>query len=262
MNQEKFGKFIREVRNELKLTQQDLADEIGVSDRAISKWENGRGMPDISLLIPLSKALNVTVLELLNGEKSDDYDAATIKLVKQNNMRINFWKWLVLGISNIIFIFMLIIVVYGYIIPSTKSNIAVIYSESMSPVFDLYDVIVYDTVPIDKVTTNDFVVYKFLDENGNIYDFEVVHSVTDIINKDGEIKLVTKGYNNINVDTQYVTNDNYLGIYNHKVSKIGSFFIRNNFTQLPLVLMFLILGIFSIIYLDTFEIIKLYNKRY
>ena len=262
MNQEKFGIFIRELRNELKMTQQTLADKIGVSDRAISKWENGRGMPDISFLIPLSKALNVTVLELLNGEKSDDYDNAAIKLVKQNTMKIKFWKWWVLGISNILLIFMSIIIVYGYIIPSTNKNIVVINSESMSPMFDLYDVIVYDSVSIDKVNINDLVVYNFEDKNGNIYDFEVVHSVNDIINENNEIKLITRGYNNIKVDTTYVTKDNYLGIYNHKISKIGSFFIRNNFKHLPLVLMFLILGIFSVVYLDIYEIIKLYNKRY
>ena len=262
MNQEKFGKFIRELRNEKEMTQQELADKIGVSDRAISKWENGRGMPDISLLIPLSNALNITVLELLNGEKSDDYNDAAIKLVKHNNMKVKFWKWWFLGIVNILLIFMLIIIIYGYIIPSTKNNIAIIFSESMSPYYDVYDAIVYDKIPIDKVNKNDLVVYNFVDENGNIYDFEVVHMVYDIINEDNNIKLITKGYNNLNVDAEYVTKDNYLGIYNHKISKIGSFFIYNNIKGLPFVLMFLILGVFSIIYLNVLEIIKLYNKRH
>ena len=54
MNQVKLGRFIRELRTELNMTQQELADKIEVSDKTISKWENGRGMPDISLLIFLT----------------------------------------------------------------------------------------------------------------------------------------------------------------------------------------------------------------
>ena len=50
MNQIKIGKFIAELRKEKKLTQKDLADKLGVTDKAISKWENGRGMPDVSYL--------------------------------------------------------------------------------------------------------------------------------------------------------------------------------------------------------------------
>ena len=182
MNQEKFGKFIRELRNEKEMTQQELADKIGVSDRAISKWENGRGMPDIGFLIPLSNALDITVLELLNGEKSDDYNDAAIKLIKQKDMKIKFWKWWFLGIANILLIFMVIIIIYGYIIPSNSNNIAIIYSESMAPYYNVHDAIVYDDVPIDNVNKNDLVVYNFADENGNIYDFRVVHMVFFIIN--------------------------------------------------------------------------------
>ena len=157
---------------------------------------------------------------------------------------------------------MVIIIIYGYIIPSNSNNIAIIYSESMAPYYNVHDAIVYDDVPIDNVNKNDLVVYNFADENGNIYDFRVVHMVYDIINDEEEIKLITKGYNNLNVDTEYVTKDNYLGVYSHKISKIGSFFIYNNFKDAPFVLMFLTLGVFSIVYLNILEIIKLYNKRH
>ena len=69
MNQEKIGKFILELRKENNLTQQELADKIGVTDRAISKWENGRGMPDLSVITILAEELNVEVSELLNGKR-------------------------------------------------------------------------------------------------------------------------------------------------------------------------------------------------
>ena len=67
MNQEKIGKFIKDKRLELKMTQKDLADKLGISDRAISKQENGRGVPDVSLLSDLSKVLDVTINDLLSG---------------------------------------------------------------------------------------------------------------------------------------------------------------------------------------------------
>jgi transcriptional regulator with XRE-family HTH domain len=69
MNQEKIGKFILELRKEKKMTQQELALKIGVTDRAISKWENGRGMPDLSLMKPLCDELGISINELISGEK-------------------------------------------------------------------------------------------------------------------------------------------------------------------------------------------------
>ena len=69
MNQEKIGKFIAELRKEKNLTQQELADKLGVTDRAVSHWENGRRLPDYSLLKDISKELNIAINELLSGEK-------------------------------------------------------------------------------------------------------------------------------------------------------------------------------------------------
>ncbi len=68
MNQEKIGKFIFELRKEINMTQHELADKIGVTDRAISKWENGKGMPDSSIMLDLCKELKISVNELLCGE--------------------------------------------------------------------------------------------------------------------------------------------------------------------------------------------------
>ena len=71
MNQEKIGKFILELRKEKNMTQQELADKIGVTDRAISKWENGRCLPDLSLMKPLCDELGISINELISGEKID-----------------------------------------------------------------------------------------------------------------------------------------------------------------------------------------------
>lgn len=69
MDNEKFGKFIKELRKEKNLTQKQLADKINITDKAVSKWERGLSFPDITMLNILSKELNVSVEELLNGEK-------------------------------------------------------------------------------------------------------------------------------------------------------------------------------------------------
>ena len=68
MDKEKISQFIKERRKKQGLTQEELAEKLFVTEKAISRWETGRGTPDISLLIPLSNALKVSVSELLNGK--------------------------------------------------------------------------------------------------------------------------------------------------------------------------------------------------
>ena len=71
MDQEKIGKFIAKLRKEKNMTQLQLSLKLGVTDRAISKWENGRGMPDLSLMKPLCNELGITINDLLSGEVID-----------------------------------------------------------------------------------------------------------------------------------------------------------------------------------------------
>ena len=69
MNQEKIGRFICELRKEKGLTQAQLAEKFGISNRAVSKWENGKSLPDASIMINLCNFLGITVNELLTGER-------------------------------------------------------------------------------------------------------------------------------------------------------------------------------------------------
>jgi len=69
MNQEKIGKFILECRKRKKLTQSELAEKLGVTDKSISNWENGRNMPDLSLFKPLCEILDISINDLISGEK-------------------------------------------------------------------------------------------------------------------------------------------------------------------------------------------------
>ena len=67
MDQIKIGKFIQEKRKEKRLTQSELAEKINVSDRAVSKWENGNCIPDVSNIQELCKILNITINDLFSG---------------------------------------------------------------------------------------------------------------------------------------------------------------------------------------------------
>lgn len=69
MDYDKIGKFIAASRKEKGLTQNELAEKLNITDRAVSRWERGKGCPDISLLEDLSKILDVSIIELLKGKK-------------------------------------------------------------------------------------------------------------------------------------------------------------------------------------------------
>lgn len=68
MNQEKIGKFIAQCRKRKQMTQAQLAEKLNVTDKAISKWETGKGMPDSSIMLELCDLLGISVNELLSGE--------------------------------------------------------------------------------------------------------------------------------------------------------------------------------------------------
>ena len=75
MDQKKIGLFLRELRNEKNLSQEQLAEEFGVSSRSISRWENGNTMPDISIIIELADFYDVDIREIIRGErKSENMD--------------------------------------------------------------------------------------------------------------------------------------------------------------------------------------------
>jgi len=72
MDQIKIGKFIASLRKEQKMTQEEMAEQLGVSNRSVSRWETGKNMPDVSLYVPLCYILGITVNELINGERIEE----------------------------------------------------------------------------------------------------------------------------------------------------------------------------------------------
>lgn len=72
MDAQKFGTFIAQCRKEKGMTQSELAAKIMVTDKAVSRWERGKGFPDINLLLPLAEALEVSVFELMHSERQKE----------------------------------------------------------------------------------------------------------------------------------------------------------------------------------------------
>lgn len=97
MNQTEIGKFIAKCRKEKKLTQAQLAEKLNITDRAVSKWETGKSMPDSSIMLELCEILGITVNELLSGEEIDmesyekraDENLIALKRKDENNMTKN-----------------------------------------------------------------------------------------------------------------------------------------------------------------------------
>ena len=91
MNTYVTGATIKQLREARKLTQAELAEQIGVSSKTVSKWETAKGLPDISLLQPLASALGISLIELMNGEQ------ITNRNVSANVMRLKFYVCPVCG---------------------------------------------------------------------------------------------------------------------------------------------------------------------
>lgn len=72
MEQVKIGKFIQEMRKEQSLTQRELAEKLNISDKTVSKWETGNGLPEVALMLPLCELLHISVNELLSGQRLDE----------------------------------------------------------------------------------------------------------------------------------------------------------------------------------------------
>lgn len=72
MEQVKIGKFIQEMRKAQSLTQRELAEKLNISDKTVSKWETGNGLPEVGLMLPLCEVLGISVNELLSGERLDE----------------------------------------------------------------------------------------------------------------------------------------------------------------------------------------------
>ncbi len=87
MDNEKMAKFIAEQRKLKRMTQKELAERLGITDKAVSKWERGLSCPDISLLTELSAVLEVSVTELLSGKRADSTADTTVDTIVETTLQ-------------------------------------------------------------------------------------------------------------------------------------------------------------------------------
>jgi len=168
MDQEKIGKFIKKCRINKKLTQSDLAEKLGVSDRTIGNWENGRNMPDLSLFKPICEELDISINEFLSGEKikKENYqekleeniintiDYSNNKIIKKNN-----------NLGFILLIFGILLSISVFIIIPSESSWGSIYSV-IGGIISLIGLIKllnnYSTVKKVLLGSTYFIIYIFL----------------------------------------------------------------------------------------------------
>lgn len=145
MNQECIGKFIAECRKKKGLTQNELAIRLGVTDKAISKWENGRCLPDLALIKPLCKELDISMNELINGdyieksdleEKSESTLDNTIAYIDKKEKKEKKKLFLILGVVSILFLVFGIFAVKRYIHQNyyALENANIMYEEYLNTI--------------------------------------------------------------------------------------------------------------------------------
>lgn len=181
MNQQQIGKFLSETRKKKNITQKELADKIGVTNKAISKWENGRGMPDYSLFQPLCEALDISVTELLNGKESKN-DIGIVNYLEYKEKQ--YFKKIILFIVLVVLI--LICCVSGIYFVNSYKKINVYELKGQSENFyyeqgliiksNIKNVIQYgdlssDTISDDKILSASLAV-KIDDEYFSISNFQ------------------------------------------------------------------------------------------
>ena len=284
MEQEKIGKFIAKLRREKNMTQIDLADKLGITDRAISKWENGRGMPDLSLMKQLCDELGITVNELLSGEKLDkrDYqerlEENIINTIDYTNKKIKKTKKIYLIILLVVLIFISIfIALFAIDINRMLNNKPVLFSTwgfSYIPPIDLkeeeikiaikdYLIEKSDNESTHHESEKGFVSIKIylIEENNlyyNVYAWvleEKYYLKNNEINKDSVSSIPYKFIVKY-IDDEYVVTDSIIprdgSLYDKDMKNIFPYWVRKDMDDIY------IDGTIEKLQLDIKEQVKLY----
>lgn len=148
MNQVRIGKFIAKCRKDKNMTQSELAEKLGVTDKSIGNWENARCMPDLSLFKPLCDELGITINELLSGEKiskdkyQEKFEENIVNTINYSTKKINKYND-VIG---------LLLVIFGLFI--SMSAIMIFPSESSwGSIYSVFGIIIF-VIGISKLTRN------------------------------------------------------------------------------------------------------------
>ena len=233
MNIEKIGKFIKELREEKGLTQDELAKKIPISRQAISKWERGLAIPDAQILLKLSEFFSVSVNEILSGEKKNKYNEKEINqisltLYKDRNNKKRIIKLLIILLITFIFIFLI------YYFFTSYRSIKVYTVSGMNDNISFYNGIFVRTKEKIFFKIGDF---NILEDNGKIQSLTLYYLDTNnkkqliVSNDDDNISFIDYiGYNNYldtsNID--YIIKNMYIEIvFKDKKENIKLTFIED-----------------------------------
>lgn len=156
MDLEKIGRFIAECRKEKGLTQAQLAEKINITDKAVSKWETGKGLPDVSIMIELCNILGINVNELLSGErlseenyqeKANENIVSMIKVADKNRRIKNKIIIIIVIIISIFFIYGLLLGIYQ------SMEVSVGYDEGIMQCEIIDDKIIYKVNGLSVIST-------------------------------------------------------------------------------------------------------------
>ena len=199
MNIDKIGKFIKELREEKGLTQDELAKKIPISRQAISKWERGLAIPDAQTLLKLSEFFSVSVNEILSGEKKNKYNEKEINqisltLYKDRNNKKRIIKLLIILLITFIFIFLI------YYFFTSYRSIKVYTVSGMNDNISFYNGIFVRTKEKIFFKIGDF---NILEDNDKIQSLTLYYLDTNnkkqliVSNDDDNISFIDYiGYNN------------------------------------------------------------------
>ena len=173
MDQVKIGKFIAELRKNKNMTQQELGDKLNVSFKTLSKWENGRGLPELSTLKPLSEELGVSINEILSGEKlekqdyQEKFEENIVNTLDYSNKKIKNIKYIcMIFIICTILVLLIMFTLFGIDITRMRNNEPIFFSNwgfNYVPPINLDDINIENAI-------KDYLIRE--DEKNNHYDNE------------------------------------------------------------------------------------------
>lgn len=220
MNQEIVGKTIKENRLKLQLTQSELGEKLGVTYKTISRWENGNYMPDISLLIPLCKELNISLNELLG---SDTPEENIIEVAQKNINK----KKKIIFILELVLLFILLATLF---IMGRKIFIDNYYKNIKYDKNKIYCEVFNDKVNITFKNYSPFIyTSNIIEDDENEYIF-----VNGSYNYDG-IKNYSEKYINNNIYIEEIKNNKKIYVYYTNYNNVFSNNLDNSINNSTLI---------------------------
>lgn len=251
MNLQKVGKFIAKMRKKVGLTQSDLGEALGVTGKAVSKWERGLNAPDITVLVELSKLLKVTPKEILMGEEiennlsTEDDNEITISSINtyNNYSKKKYMKIIIILVSIIV----LIITVFSTTYFITNYNKCFVYKlSSADKKYHLDGLLANNlrenSIIITNIRCDDN--YEKIDENVSRYSVELMINNLQIDKQDFIYDHSEKYFSDIIKNTNVIFSKNYLiswdnnmPIKNNDIKIIIKFYNNhaiNNIIEIPI----------------------------